>query len=195
VEVVLARSTVAPEATLLLISSGGRAWKGPLARVAAGAPLTNGDRLVYAGAAQSGEYLILGTRRGNVKRVKVEDALNRADNSWSQIIGFEDEPDEVLFAGLASDDAHVFFCTAGGEGSDARVLRFEAGTVNPQATPSARGVTGIKLNDDTLVAGGVIAPGDEGALVVLSTQGFLKRVALGEFPVQGRGSQGVVGLR
>ncbi len=195
VEVVLARANVAPEATLLLVSSTGRAWKGPLARVAAGVPLTNGDRLVYAGAAQAGEYLVLGTRRGNVKRVKVEDALDRVDNSWSQIIGLEDEGDEVLFAGLAGDDAHVFFCTAGGEDSDARVLRFEAGTVNPQATSSARGVTGIKLNDATLVAGGVMAPGDDGALVVLSAKGFLKRVALGEFPVQGRGGQGVVGLR
>ncbi len=195
VEVVLARTRVAPEATVLLLSSSGQTWKGPLGRVAAGISTTNGDRMVYAGAAQPGEFLVVGTRRGNIKRVKVEDALDRADNSWGQIIGLEDAQDEVLFASLAGDETHLFFCTAGSVGTDARVLRFEARGVNPQATPSARGVTGIKLNDDTLVAGGVMAPGNEGALVVLTANGFLKRVALSEFPVQGRGAQGVVGLR
>jgi DNA gyrase subunit A len=197
-EVVLARSSLAPEATVLLISTGGQMWKGPVGRVTGAAALPNGERLVYAAAAQPGQLLVLGTRRGNIKRVKVEDALSRPDNSWGAIIGLEEgaPADEVLFAGLAGDEAHLFFCTAGRAdgGADARVLRFEARAVNPQATPSARGVAGIKLGDDTLVAGGVMAPAGDGALVVLSANGFLKRVPLGEFPVQGRGGQGVVGL-
>ena len=195
VEVVLARRLVAPEATVLLVSSAGQVWKGALARIAAGVPLANGERLVYAGPAEAGACLVLGTRHGNVKRVKVEDVLSRVDNSWMPIIGLEEDGDEVLFAGAAGDDAHVYFCTAGSTEADARVLRFEAGSVNPQATPSARGVAGIKLNAASLVAGGLMPPGEAGALVVLSANGFLKRVALDEFPVQGRGSQGVVGLR
>jgi len=192
-EVVLARGSLAPEAAVLLVSSRGQMWKGAGGRVTGGAALPNGDRLVFGGAALPGTLLVLGTRHGNIKRVKVEDALSRPDNSWAPIIGLE-EGDEVLFAGLAGDEAHVFFGTGGRDGVDARVLRFEAKAVNPQATPSARGVAGIKLNDDTLVAGGVMA-GEAGALVVLSANGFLKRVPLEEFPVQGRGGQGVVGLR
>jgi DNA gyrase subunit A len=178
---------------VLLVSSSGQMWKGAVGRVTGGAALPNGDRLVFGGAALPGTLLVLGTRHGNIKRVKVEDALSRPDNTWAPIIGLEDG-DEVLFAGLASDEAHVFFATGGRDGVDARVLRFEARAVNPQATPSARGVAGIKLSDDTLVAGGVMA-GEAGALVMLSANGFLKRVPLDEFPVQGRGGQGVVGLR
>jgi DNA gyrase subunit A len=109
------------------------------------------------------------------------------------VIGL-DEGDEVLFAGVAGDEAQVFFCTAGGE-QDARLLRFEAGTVNPQATPSARGVAGIKLNEERAVAGGVFHPVEDDALVILSANGFLKRVPLAEFPVQGRGGQGVMALK
>ncbi len=195
VEVVLARSSLAPEATALLVSSSGQMWKGAVGRVTGGAALPSGDRLVFAGAAKPGELVVLGTRRGNIKRVKVEDALSRPDNSWGPIIGLEEGADEVLFAGLAGDEAHVFFCTAGRENTDARVLRFEAKGINPQATPSARGVAGIKLGDDTLAAGGIMGPGETGALVMLSAKGFMKRVPLGEFPVQGRGGQGVVGLR
>ncbi|MCC6189735.1 MAG: DNA gyrase subunit A [Anaerolineales bacterium] len=193
-EVVLQRLSAPPNAALLLVSSSGQLWKGSVARLAAGvAPA--GDRLVFGGLAQTGQYLVLGTRRGNVKRVKIEDASVRPDNAWSLIIGLEGAGDEVLFAGVGGDDTHVFFCTAGGAAGDARVLRFEAGNVNPQATPSARGVAGIKLEGGLLVAGGVFVPGDHDHLVVLSTNGFIKRMPLAEFPVQGRGGQGVMVLR
>ena len=41
-------------------------------------------------------------------------------------------------------------CTTGTEKITPRMLRFETGSVNPQATPSAKGVTAIKMKGDKL---------------------------------------------
>jgi DNA gyrase subunit A len=96
-----------------------------------------------------------------------------------------------LFAGFGSEQAEVMFFTAGGKAN-----RFVTATVNPQATPSARGVVGIKIaKGDKLVAGSVFEPDNRnGQVIVVSQTGFAKRVKLAAFPVQGRGGQGVQSL-
>lgn len=199
VEVITQRLTANPEATVLLFTNKGRAWKGSVHRLAAGISLEGNERVVSAGVADPTKLVVLGTRAGNIKRVKVEDALNRAEGVWGGIIGLEDDKDEVLMAAIASESAQVLFFTAGslGEsGEDGRVLRFEARQVNPQATPSAKGVAGIKA-PQTLIGGAVFEPGEhtEARLVVLSQAGFIKQVPLSDFPVQGRAGLGVMALK
>lgn len=191
VEVVLRRFVAAPDASVILISNTGRLWKGSVARLAQGVTLSNGDRLVYAGVAEPTQKLVLATRSGTVKRVNVEDALNRAEATWGMVIGLEPN-DAVVFAGLGSDEAQVFLYSAGLSG-EAKVLRFPANAVNPQATPSARGVAGIKLPEGEVVKGGLLfEPGSAAkAVVLLTTEGFIRRVSLEEFPAQGRAGQGV----
>jgi DNA gyrase subunit A len=75
-----------------------------------------------------------------------------------------------------------------------RAIRFAVGSVNTQATPSARGVAGIKLRPGEPLLGGALVPNPgAGVVVVLVHQGGqVKRVPLEEFPVQGRGGQGVM---
>jgi DNA gyrase subunit A len=75
-----------------------------------------------------------------------------------------------------------------------RANRISAGDVNPQATASAKGVAGIKvLKGDKLLGGAVISdPKAKLGVIVVSETGFLKRVPLKEFSVQGRGGQGVM---
>ncbi|MBE7556697.1 MAG: hypothetical protein HS126_37075 [Anaerolineales bacterium] len=183
-----------PEDTILLVSNQGRAWRGPLGRLPAEATfadlgLEKGEVLTGGGVLALGCYLVLGTRAGNVKRIKIED-LGMAEASWAVIIGLARRDDEVLFAAVVSDEAEVMFFTRGG-----KAIRFAAGQVNPQATPSARGVTGLKLRkDDRLVAGAAFEPGEDAQVVIVSQAGFVKRVPLAEFPVQGRGGQGVQSL-
>jgi DNA gyrase/topoisomerase IV subunit A len=112
-----------------------------------------------------------------------------SEASWATVIGLNGK-DEALFAAVGSDKAAVMFFTAGG-----KAIRFAATEVNPQATGSARGTVGIKLSkDDSLVAGGVIEPDEQAQVVVVSQTGFVKRVDLKEFPLQGRGGQGVQSL-
>ncbi|MCQ3978427.1 MAG: DNA gyrase subunit A [Anaerolineae bacterium] len=183
-----------PEDTTLLVSNQGRAWRAPLGRLPAEATfadlgLEKGEVLTGGGVLASGCYLVLGTRAGNVKRIKIED-LGMAEASWAAIIGLAGRDDEVLFAAVVSDEAEVMFFTKGG-----KAIRFAASQVNPQATPSARGVMGLKLRkDDRLVAGTAFEPGEDVQVVIVSQAGFVKRVPLAEFPVQGRGGQGVQSL-
>jgi DNA gyrase/topoisomerase IV subunit A len=85
-------------------------------------------------------------------------------------------------------------------------LRLDADEVNPQKTDTAGGVIGIALKKGDGVLGGMVVPagaekggtgdsGDEWQVVVVSETGYANRVPLGEFPVQGRSTQGVQCLR
>jgi DNA gyrase subunit A len=183
-----------PEDTILLVSNQGRAWRAPIGRLPAEAAfadlgLSPGEYLAGGGVLAAGCYLVLGTRAGNVKRIKIED-LGMAGASWAVIIGLTGPADEVLFAAVLSNEAEVMFFTGGG-----KTIRFAAGQVNPQATLSARGVMGLKLRkDDRLVAGATFEPDEEVQVVIVSQAGFIKRVPLAEFPLQGRGGQGVQSL-
>ncbi len=198
VEINLAHFQVKPDESVLLISNCGRLWQANVGRLPLQADfsqlgLEKDEFVVGCGAAVAGHSLVLVTRSGNVKRVKVEDCLNsRHETAWSPIIGLDGKEDEVLLAGVASEKAEVLICTSGSQKTTPRALRFEAAAVNPQATPSARGVAAIKMLDDRLVGAVLLEPqqAKEFALVA-SMRGHMKRISLQEFPVQGRGGQGV----
>jgi DNA gyrase subunit A len=106
--------------------------------------------------------------------------------SWAAIIGLGGADDGVLFAGVGGDDAQaMFFGTS-------RANRFVAGTVNPQVSRSAKGVAGIKVRKgEQLLGGTLVTDAAKVGLIVVSKNGYLKRVPLKEFSVQGRGGQGV----
>ncbi len=197
VEAALLKVEVAPDEHLVLISSFGRLWQANTGRLPLQASfseigLERGERIVGMGAARAGQKLVLLTLSGSIKRVAVEDLPNgRTEGSWTAIIGLAKD-DEVLFAGIASDAAHIVVLTGGSDKTPPRALRFETGSVNPQATPTARGVAAIKVLDDPLVGAALIEPNQFKQFVyLLSERGHLKRVSLEEFPVQGRGGQGV----
>jgi len=84
-------------------------------------------------------------------------------------------------------------CTSGNNKVAPRVLRFESGSLNPQATPSAKGVTAIKMMGDQLVCGILVEPElyKKGFAYAVTTKGHAKRISMDDFPVQGRGGQGV----
>ena len=181
------------EDTVVLVSDQGRAWWGTVGRLPRVASfeelgLSKGERVVGVGILSDKSCLVLGTRQGQVKRVKAEDVRSTAEASWAAVVGLAGEDDRVLFAGVGGDGAQVMFF------GTSRANRFVAGGVNPQATPSARGVAGIKVRQgDRLLSGVVISdPTADLGVVVVSERGYAKRVPLGEFPVQGRGGQGVL---
>jgi DNA gyrase subunit A len=182
-----------PEDTIVLVSSKGRAWWGGVGRLTRSASfkelgLGKGEKVVGLGILAKNRYLIAGTRQGQIKRVKAEDVRSGAEASWATIIGLTGTKDAVLFAGVGGAKAQAMFLTS------SRALRLATGDINPQATPSARGVAGIKpRKGDQLLGGAVIPdPAKKLGVVVVSQTGFVKRVALDGFPVQGRGGQGVL---
>jgi DNA gyrase subunit A len=105
-------------------------------------------------------------------------------------VGLNNKGDEVLFAAVGGNELEAMFFTAKG-----KAIRFTTGEITPQATGSARGVSGIKVGpDDALVSGTAIAETKGAQVIIVSESGFIKRIALNEFPLQGRGGQGVVSL-
>jgi DNA gyrase subunit A len=182
-----------PEDMVVLVSGQGRAWWGAVGRLPRSATfealgLGKGERVIGAGILSGGCCLVLGTRQGRVKRVKAEDVKSTAEASWALIIGLGGDDDGVVFAGIGDDKAEAMFY------GTSRANRFATGDVKPQATPSARGVAGIKVaKGNRLLGGAVISdPKADMGVVVVSEKGFVKRVSLKEFSVQGRGGQGVV---
>ncbi len=187
--------TTEPSDVVVLVSNRGRAWWGPVGRLPRaagfgelGLDASRGEQVVGMGVFADDCCLVVGTRQGQVKRVKAGDVRSSSEASWSTIVGLAGEDDGVLFAGTGGDKAEAMFFGTG------RAIRFAVGDVNPQATPSARGVAGIKLRAGDRLLGGALIP-DPGAkvgAVVVHQGGQAKRVPLAEFPVQGRGGQGVV---
>jgi DNA gyrase subunit A len=206
VDTVLGRVVVEPKESVLLVSSRGRLWLGNVGRLPNKGGfdelgLDKNEYLVGIGKLDPDQYLTIGTRWGNLKRMKIADVLtSRSEGAWTAAVGLEGSQDEVLFAQPASDQAQVLVFTQGNAatGLDPRVLRFEAGGVNPQATPSARGVTAIKLREgDVLISGLVFEPDElaDGFLITITQKGFAKKVKLAEYPLQGRAGQGVQALK
>ena len=182
-----------PEDTVVLVSNQGRAWWGAVGRLPRSASfqelgLGRGEQVVGVGILTAKNFLVLGTRQGRVKRVKADDVKSTAEASWATVIGLAGDDDSVILAGVGGDEAQVMFFTS------SRANRFVAGDVNPQATATAKGVVGIKvLKGDQMLGGAVISdPSAALGVVVVSKKGYLKRVPLKEFSVQGRGGQGVV---
>jgi DNA gyrase subunit A len=199
VNISLLREKIEPSETLVLISSQGRCWQGnagrlPLSGTFVDIGLKRDEKVVGIGVAKEGTKLVIGTTAGMIKRVDIADVLNsRAEATWTTIIGLSGGEEEVLFAGIATDEAHVMICTAGNKKLSPRVLRFESGSINPQATPSAKGVTAIKMMGDPLVCGVLVDPTyhKNGFAYAVTENGHIKRIDINDFPVQGRGGQGV----
>jgi DNA gyrase subunit A len=181
-----------PDDVVVLVSSLGRAWWGAVGRLPRSAGfadlgLEKNEQIVGMGVLTDKNYLVLGTLDCQVKRVKAEDVRSGAEASWATIIGLAGPDDRVLFASTAGDEAEVMFFTS------SRALRFPAASVNPQATPSAKGVAGVKVRDGDRLLGGAVLPDPKVGvgIVVVSRTGYVKWVPVDEFSVQGRGSQGV----
>lgn len=194
----LLRIAVAPDESVALISNKGRLWKGNAGRIKLQASfnelgLSNGERVIGAGVVKPGEKLILVTRSGNVKRTNTEDLNGRTEGNWAQVIGLEGEDDEVILGGIGTDAAEIILATAGSEKTTPRALRFETGVVNPQVSPTSKGVTAIKMLDDPLIGGAIIEPAaaKKGLVLLAANNGQIKRMPLSEFPVEGRGGKGV----
>jgi DNA gyrase subunit A len=187
-----------PTDGVLLVSSRGRAWTKPVGFVPEKAAfrelgLDRGEAVVgVAVLPEADVFLVLGTRAGRIKRTNVAD-LALTPGHWSRVIALADGDDEVLVATVAPSGSDVLFATRLGQ-----MLRIHGDDVNPQASGTARGVTGISLKrGDRLVAGAVV-PGDaiDGTWVfIVSDKGFVKRVPLADYPYKGRATQGVQTLR
>ena len=144
-----------------------------------------------AAVATLGEFVFAATRRGLIKKTRL-DAFARPRTAGLIAIGIE-EGDALIAARLTGGGSHVLLSTAQG-----MAIRFEESEVRPTGR-GAYGVKGITLGDgDEVVSAEVVAP--EGAeapptILTVTANGYGKRTELGEYRVQSRGGKGLITIK
>ncbi len=185
-----------PDDKVLLISNRGRAWFGPVYRIPdktdnASFGLKKGEIIISASLVMPDSALILAAANGKAKRTAIAD-LSGSEGNWKTVMGGLKEDQRVIVAGLSDGSSNVMLFTRQG-----KAIKFRESAVNPQASGSATGVAAIKLaKGDAIIAGAITPAGEKGHWVILvSETGWAKRVPLSDFPVKGRGGQGVQTLK
>jgi DNA gyrase subunit A len=131
------------------------------------------------------ENLLFVTRRGEVKRVRIQDFDSVRANGLNAM---DLEPgDELCWVKLANSADDVILVSARG-----KAVRFSLEDVRTSNRGSG-GVRGMRLLDgDVLVGAEVVEP--EAAILLVTEHGYGKRTKLDQFPPKGRGTQGVIAL-
>jgi DNA gyrase subunit A len=93
--------------------------------------------------------------------------------------------DELVAVALCYEDDELLLAHDGG-----LAIRFAAESVRPMGR-SAAGVAGMRTDGARIVALGVVAAGAGGTVLSVTTAGTLRRFALDELSVTGRGGKGV----
>ncbi|MGE0592082.1 MAG: DNA gyrase subunit A [Vicinamibacterales bacterium] len=135
---------------------------------------------------EAGRFIVMGTRRGVVKKTELT-AFSNPRAGGIIAIGVE-EGDAVMAVQLSDGEGEVLIGTRAGMS-----IRFPETDVRPMGR-TAYGVRGISLRDDDEVVGmEVLAPG--GTILSVTEHGYGKRTELGEYRVQTRGGIGIINIQ
>ncbi|QJQ96522.1 MULTISPECIES: DNA gyrase subunit A [Halomonadaceae] len=157
-------------------------------------------------------YIFFATAKGTVKRTSL-DQFSRPRSVGLIAIDL-DEDDRLVGAAITSGNDHVMLLSSNG-----KAIRFEESNVRAMGR-TARGVRGMRLLDGAEVISLIIpqsqqidpdadvdeeqedtqgegTSGDNGQIYILtaSENGYGKRTRLEEFPLRGRGGQGVIAMQ
>jgi len=130
--------------------------------------------------------LLFVTASGTVKRTPLADYA-RPKAGGIIALGLE-EGDSLIDVAICRDEDEIVLGTAGGMS-----IRFKATDVREMGRPAV-GVRGIRLKAGDRVCGmAVVTP--DASLLTVCRNGYGKRTEFAEYPVQGRGGQGVINIR
>jgi DNA gyrase subunit A len=133
------------------------------------------------------KYIVMATRKGEVKRMRLNQFANIRSNGLAAMDLEKD--DYMLTARLADPGMSVIIVSRNGKG-----VQFAMEEISLRQTRSAGGVRGIRLiGGDTVVAMDVASP--DSFLLILSEKGYGKRTAVKHFRTTGRNVQGVIALK
>ena len=160
----------------------------PLPRVSADAedPDESEDGDDEAELPDEGDFVFMATANGTVKKTPLA-RFSRPRTAG--LIALRLEPGNTLVSAAIIDASSDVLLVS----SSGKAARFRASTVRAMGR-TARGVRGIRLTGDhRLIA--LIVPKPDGFLLTASERGYGKRTSIDEFPVKGRGVQGVIAMR
>ncbi len=160
-------------------------------------PLEDGERInavLPVREYDEDKYIFMVTSQGTVKKTPLS-AFSRPRTNGIIALGLHDD-DYLVSAEVTDGDHEIFlFATTG------KAIRFHESDVRPMGRTAA-GVRGIRLPEGARVVAQIAVPAaadhaaDNAPLILTATaNGYGKRTAIGEYNVQGRGGQGVIGIQ
>ncbi|MDJ0911307.1 MAG: DNA gyrase subunit A [Woeseiaceae bacterium] len=150
-------------------------------------PLEAGERIntvLPIKAYDEDSFVFMATSGGTVKKTPLSQfSRPRA----SGIIAIDLREDQLVGARITDGSKDILLVTSSGKS-----IRFHESDVRPMGRGAA-GVRGIKVAEGHEVIGLTIV---SGAPILIATEnGYGKRTAIDDFPVQGRGGQGVIAIQ
>jgi DNA gyrase subunit A len=163
-------------------------------------PLQEGERInavLPIHEFEQNKFVFMVTAAGTVKKTSLE-AFSRPRQAG--IIAIELEAgDRLVGVDITDGTKQIILCSSGG-----KAIRFDEDDVRPMGRTAA-GVRGIRLPEPTAAAEGaeptheevisLIIVDEQGMVLTASENGYGKRTAIEDFPIHGRGGQGVIALQ
>jgi DNA gyrase subunit A len=131
------------------------------------------------------KYVFMATSQGVVKKTSLE-AFSRPRNAGIRAVELHDN-DRLVDVAITDGKCDILLFSSSG-----KAIRFHEDDVRPMGRTAA-GVRGIRLSEDHEVIALLIVR--TGEILTATTNGFGKRTRVDEFPVQGRGGQGVIAIQ
>jgi DNA gyrase subunit A len=133
---------------------------------------------------EPGNYLVMATRRGMIKKTSLEDYAKIRANGLIAINLIDG--DELQWVGLSDGQNDIIVATKKGQAA-----RFRESEVRPLGR-GTQGVTAIRLKRDDEVVGMEVVEHLDQQVLVVTEQGFGKRTDIADFPVKHRATGGVI---
>lgn len=169
------------------IPDAGRTAKGtPIVNLLPLAPEEKVAAVIPISSFEDGQYLVMGTKNGTVKKTELQEYRNIRKNG---LIAIElREGDALVNACLADDGQDIVIAT-----HDGMAVRFRSSDARAVGRGSI-GVRGITLREGDYVVGMDVGS-ESDSLLLITEKGFGKRTPLSEYRVQSRGGKGLITYR
>jgi DNA gyrase subunit A len=131
-------------------------------------------------------FVFMATANGTVKKTPLEQ-FSRPRPSGLIAVDLE-EGNTLVGVAITTGSSDVLLCSSAG-----KAARFKESDVRAMGR-TAKGVRGIRLGADQRVIS-LIIPADKGFVLTASENGYGKRTPVRDFPVKGRGGQGVIAMQ
>lgn len=163
-------------------------------------PLQEGERInavLPIHEFEENKFVFMVTAAGTVKKTSLE-AFSRPRQAGIIAIELE-QGDRLVGVDITDGTKQIILCSSAG-----KAIRFDENDVRPMGRTAA-GVRGIRLPEAAPAAEGaeqtteevisLIIVDEQGMVLTASANGYGKRTAIEDFPMHGRGGQGVIALQ
>jgi DNA gyrase subunit A len=171
--------------TILCFSSRGKVYWLKVYQVPQASRGSRGKPIVNLLEFDAESFVFMATSGGTVKKTPLSQ-FSRPRSSGIIAIDLRNG-DKLVDAKITDGNAEILLVTSSGKG-----IRFQESDVRPMGRGAA-GVRGIKLPEGHEVIAVSIV--QDGLVLTATENGYGKRTSIEDFPVQGRGGQGVIAIQ